>query len=181
MLLNKSIYVFVTCLFWAFYTSAQPTPGKEKLVVTFPTEYRWKSKKIPKDTKAIRGTEYTIRGKNSEGAPVQTVTITTIDRRYYPMKAEGSPAEKWTYEKAGCPEATLDVVDKKVVDSRTAILYAINSTKLPGGDCGSVTLITYVVEGPTALHTVDLAIPDAQLTPKLYKQWCDALLQSRIE
>ena len=181
VLLNKSTYVFTICLFWAFSTAAQPTPGKETIIVSFPTEYRWKSNKIPKDTKGIRGTAYTVRGKNSESAPVQTVTVTTIDRRYYPMKAEGSPEEKWTYEKAGCPEAELDVVDSKAVDGRTAILYAIKSTKLPGGECGSVTLITYVAEGPTALHTVELAIPTEQLTPERYQLWCNALLQSRIE
>src|SRR5690554_6634821 len=165
--MTRIFRITVCLLLFAFLAKAQPTPGKEKLIVTFPTEYRWKSKKIPKDTKAIRGTEYTVRGKNSEGAAVQTVTITTIDRRYYPMKAEGSPEEKWTYEKAGCPDALLDIVDKKIVEGRTAILYAINSTKLPDGECGSVTLVTYVVEGPTALHTIELAIPEIQLTPEL--------------
>src|SRR5690606_39439988 len=78
-------------------------------------------------------------------------------------------------------EATLEVVDKKVVDGRTAILYTIKATKTPEGECGSTNLITYVAEGPTALHTVELAIPEAQLTPERYKKWCDTLLRSRIE
>src|SRR5690606_39656254 len=115
----------------------------------------WKGTKIPKDTKGIRGTAYTIRGSAANNAAVKLVTVTTIDRRYYPMKAEGSPEEKWLYEKSACPEATLEVVDKKVVDGRAAILYAIKSTKMANGECGSANLITYVVEGPTALHTVD--------------------------
>lgn len=160
---------------------AQIKPGEEKIVVDLPSKYRWKSTKIPKDTKGIRGTAYTIRGRAADEAAVKQVTVTTIDRRYYPMKAEGSPEEKWLYEKSACPEATLEVVDKKVVDGRTAILYTIKATKTPEGECGSTNLITYVAEGPTALHTVELAIPEAQLTPERYKKWCDTLLRSRIE
>lgn len=179
--MTQILVTTVYLLFWAFLADAQPTAGKETLIVTLPTEYRWKSDKIPKDTKGIRSTAYTVRGKNPENTPVQRVTVTTIDRRYYPMKAEGSPEEKWIYEKAGCPEAELEIVDKKVVDGHTAILYAIKSTKLPDAECGSVTLITYVAEGPTALHTVELAIPKAHFTPERYQQWCDTLLQSRIE
>ena len=173
--------LIIAGLFTTSLAQAQIKPGTEKIVVNLPSEYRWKSTKIPKDTKGIRGTAYTVRGKKADSAPVMQVTVTTIDRRYYPMKAEGSPEEKWAYEQAGCPEAELDVVDKKVVEERTAILYAIKSTKLPDGECGSVTLITYVAEGPTALHTVELAIPESQLTPELYSQWCEALLQSHIE
>ena len=167
---------FVTS--WA---QAQIKPGTEKIVVNLPSEYRWKSKKIPKDTKGIRGTAYTIRGRAADDAAVKQVTVTTIDRRYYPMKAEGTPEEKWAYEKAGCPEAMLEVVNKKVVDGHTAILYAIKSTKVNDGECGSANLITYVVEGPTALHTIELNIPARQFTTDRYKQWCDALLQSYIE
>ncbi len=181
---RKMIRILICFLMGGFFTSwahAQIKPGEEKIVVNLPSEYRWKSKKIPKDTKGIRGTAYTIRGRAAASAPVKQVTVTTIDRRYYPMTAEGSPEEKWAYEKAGCPEATLEVVDKKVVEERTAILYAIKSTKVPDGECGSTNLITYVVEGPTALHTVELAIPETQFTPEGFKMWCDALLQSHIE
>lgn len=173
--------LLIACLSWVSFAAAQPKPGKEKIVVPFLKEYRWKSKKIPKDTKGIRGTEYTVRDKAADTAAVRTVTITTIDRRYYPMKAEGAPEEKWAFEKAGCPDAALDIVDKKVTDGRTAILYAVKATKLPDGECGSTVLLTYVAEGPTAFHTVELAIPTAQFTPERYKQWCDVLLQSRIE
>ena len=160
---------------------AQIEPGKEKIVVNLPPAYRWKSKKIPKDTKAIRGTAYTVRGKAADAAPVKLVTVTTIDRRYYPMKAEGMPEEKLAYEKSICPGAELEVVDTKVTDGRTAILYTIKSAKTDDGDCGSAHLITYVVEGPTALHTVELTIPDDAFTQERYKMWCDALIQSRIE
>ncbi|MFB2120224.1 hypothetical protein [Parapedobacter sp. 2B3] len=164
------------------WAHAQIKPGEEKIVVDLPSEYRWKSTKIPKDTKGIRGTAYTIRGSAANDAAVKQVTVTTIDRRYYPMKAEGSPEEKWLYEKSGCPEATLEVIDKKVVDGRTAILYAIKSTKTPDdGECGSVNLITYVAEGSTALHTVELAIPQSHFTPERYQKWCDTLLKSHIE
>lgn len=162
-------------------THAQIKPGEEKLAINLPSAYRWKSTNIPKDTKGIRGTAYTIKGRTAEDAAVRQVTVTTIDRRYYPMKAEGSPEEKWQYERAGCPEAELEVVDKKTADGRTAILYTIKSTKLPDGACGSTNLVTYVVEGPTALHTVELAIPEAQFTPETYEMWCTALLQSHIE
>lgn len=172
--------IMIGC-FVASLAHAQIKPGKERIVVEFPEGYRWKSTKIPKDTKGIRGTAYTVRGSDAHDAPVKEVIVTTIDRRYYPMKAEGTPEEKWAYEKAGCPEAVLEVVDKKVVDGRTAILYAIKSTKLPDSGCGSGILITYVVEGPTAMHTVELAVPEAQFTVPMYQQWCDALLASHIE
>lgn len=181
MLRHKSMYVFLICLFWTFCGIAQPTPGKEKIVISFPGDYRWKNAKIPKDTKGIRGTSYTVRGSEAEKAPVKTVTVTTIDRRYYPMKALGTPEEKWEFEKAGCPEASLDIVDKKTVDGRTSILYVIKATKSPDEACGSTVLLTYVAEGPTALHTVELAIPQAHFTPELQQQWCDALLRSQIE
>jgi len=175
------ISIFVACLCWTFCCWAQPTPGKEKIVISFPGEYRWKSAKIPKDTKGIRGTAYTVRGREAEEAPVKTVTVTTIDRRYYPMKALGTPEEKWEFEKAGCPEASLDIVDKKTVDGRMSILYLIKATKSSDGACGSTALLTFVAEGPTALHTVELAIPQDHLTPELQQQWCEALLQSQIE
>ncbi len=175
------IYVLVSCLCWVFRVSAQPQPGKEKIVIDFPAPYRWKSGKIPKDTKGIRGTLYTVRGKQADSAPVKTVTVTTIDRRYYPMKAEGTPEEKWEFEKAGCPDAKLDILNRNVAEGRTAILYAINATKSAERECGSTTLLTYVAEGPTALHTVELAIPEEQFTPEVEQQWREALLQSRIE
>lgn len=177
----KSLYAFVICSCWVLSGNAQPTPGKEKIVISFPGESRWKSTKIPKDTKGIRGIAYTVKEGKAQNAPVKTVTVTTIDRRYYPMKAEGTPEEKWEFEKAGCPEATLDIVDRRTVEGRTSILYAVGSTKLPEGDCGSTVLLTYVAEGPTALHTVELAIPQERFTPELRQQWRDALLQSRIE
>ena len=177
----RIVICFAIAAFFMSTAHAQIKPGEEKIVFDLPAEYRWKSKKIPKDTKGIRGTAYTIRGSKADNAAVKQVTVTTIDRRYYPMKAEGTPEEKWTYEKAGCPDAALEVVDKKVVEGRTAILYAIKSTKLPDSPCGSITLLTYVAEGPTAFHTVELAIPEEQLTAALYQQWCDALLTSRIE
>lgn len=173
--------IAITSLACLFQAMAQPKPGKEKLVLSLPDTYRWKSTKIPKDTKGIRSTAYTVRGKNAQEAPVQTVTVTTIDRRYYPMKAEGMPQEKWEYEKTDCPDAMLEVVDKKVVEERTAVLYAIKSARLPGGLCGSAVLLTYLVEGPTAFHTVELTIPQTAFTPAVYKQWSDALLQSRVE
>src|SRR5690606_34360583 len=173
--------LFVACVGWLPSGSAQPTPGKERIVTVFPGTHRGKSSKIPKDTQGIRGTEFTARGKGSESAPVRTVIVTTIDRRYYPMKAAGTPEEKWEFERAGCPDAQLQVLDKKTVDGRTAILYAIEATKVPDGDCGSAVLLTYVAEGPTALHTIELMIPQDQYTPALLKQWSDALLQSRIE
>ncbi|MGK6351207.1 hypothetical protein [Parapedobacter sp. DT-150] len=181
MLRYQSGCLLVAGMLLVFLANAQPKPGKETIEVPFPPEYRWKSKAIPKDTKGIRSTLYTVSGKNTENAPVQTVTITTIDRRYYPMKAEGSPQEKWEYEKAGCPEATLEVIDRKVTDGRTAILYAIKSTRSADGECGSTVLLTYVAEGPTAFHTVELAIPTQHFTPSVSQQWYHALLQSRIE
>ncbi|WP_143053816.1 hypothetical protein [Parapedobacter koreensis] len=174
-------YFIIVQLLSTFHGYAQPTPGKEKIVISLPAEYRWKSQNIPKDTKGIRGTSYAIRGKDAQQAPVQMVTVTTIDKRYYPMRAEGSPQEKLEFEKAGCPDASLDVVDKKVVEGRTAILYAIKNTKSAEGDCGSAVLLTYVAEGPTALHTIELAIPTSHFTQDTYHQWCDTLLQSRIE
>lgn len=173
--------LILTGICLAFQVNAQPTPGKEKIVISFPSEYRWKSRKIPKDTKAIRGTEYMVRGKDAEHAPVQTVTVTTIDRRYYPMKAEGSPEEKWEFEKSDCPDAALEIVDKQVNNGRTAILYAIKGNRPPGGLCGEGNLLIYVAEGPTAFHTVELTIPQAQFTPERFEAWCDTLLQSRIE
>lgn len=176
---NITGFLIVASMFLASQIMAQPKPGKETIVVAFPTEYRWKGKKIPKDTKAIRGTEYTIRGRNMENAPVQTITVTTIDRRYYPMKAEGAPQEKLEYERANCPQATLDIVDITVVDGRTAILYSIKSDT--DDECGSTVLLAYIIEGPTAFHTVELDIPKEHFTPSLYQQWCDALLQSRIK
>ena len=179
--MRRGLYIVIACLCWTFCSRAQPTPGKEKIVIDFPGDYRWKSSKIPKDSKGIRGTTYTVRGNAAEKAPVTTVTVTTIDRRYYPMKASGTPEEKWAFEKAGCPEALLDVVDQKQVDGRTAILYAITGTKSAAGPCGSTTLLTYVAEGPTALHTVELAIPQENYTPQLKQQWRDALVQSQIE
>jgi len=180
--MNKTAFFLTVGLFITLHmTQAQPKPGKEKIVVALPEGYRWKSARIPKDTKAIRGTEYRVAGKNAQDAPVQTVTVTTIDRRYYPMKAAGMPEEKWEYEKAACIDAELEIVDRKEQDGRTAILYSIKSAKSGESECGSTTLLTYVAEGPTAFHTVELAIPQDQLTPVLYKQWCDALLASRIE
>lgn len=178
---TNSLFILVACVCWVFGSKAQPTPGKEKIVITFPGEYRWKSTKIPKDTKGIRGTAYTVKGREEENAPVKTVTVTTIDRRYYPMKAEGTPEEKWEFEKAGCPEALLDIVDRKTAEGRTSILYAIKATKSPEGACGSTVLLTYVAEGPTALHTVELSIPQERYTPELQQEWHDALLQSKIE
>src|SRR5690606_22081709 len=179
--MTRIVICMIVGCFLMPWAHAQIKPGEEKIVVNLPSEYRWKSTKIPKDTKGIRGTAYTVRGSAANDAAVKQVTVTTIDRRYYPMKAEGSPEEKWQYEKSACPEAALEVVDKKVVDGRTAILYAIKSTKIPDGACGAANLITYVVEGPTALHTIELVTPQAQFTPERDRKWCDALLQSHIE
>ena len=175
------LFIFIACLCCACFVQAQPTPGKETIVIKFPGEYRWKSSKIPKDTKGIRGTSYTIKGRGAETAPINTVTVTTIDRRYYPMEARGMPEEKWAFEKSGCPDAELDVIDQKTVDGHTSILYAISATRTADSDCGSTVLLTYITEGPTALHTVELTIPQEDFTPELLEQWREALLHSQVE
>jgi len=179
--MKQRVYMIIACLCWAFSSKAQPVPGKETIVIDFPGEYHWKHTKIPKDTKGIRGMVYSMKGSGAANVPVKTVTVTTIDRRYYPMKALGMPEEKWQFEKAGCPEASLDMIDQKNVDGHTAILYAIKATRSANSDCGSTVLLTYVAEGPTALHTVELSIPQNEFTPQLQQQWHDALLQSKIE
>lgn len=175
-----NLFCIIVALFACLSLSAQTTPGKESIKIQFPTEYRWKNKKIPKETKAIRGTAYTVRGKNAESASVKSVIVTTIDKRYYPMKAEGSPEEKWTYVKAACPDAILEVIDRQIADGRTAILYAIQSGNDQGGDCSSAVLLSYVIEGPTALHTIELYIPTDQYDQHTFKTWCDILLQAEI-
>ena len=131
------------CLIIAgFFTTslaqAQIKPGTEKIVLNLPSEYRWKSTKIPKDTKGIRGTAYTVRGKKADGAPVMQVTVTTIDRRYYPMKVKGPREEKWRSEKPDGPEPGWMGVVKKLLGNVPPFLNALNSTKLPKASAGRV-------------------------------------------
>lgn len=177
---GKIAYAVVIVLFAFLSLSAQPTPGKEKITIELPAEYRWRSNKIPKETKAIRATAYTVRGNNAENSPVTSVTVTTIDKRYYPMKAAGSPEEKWTYVKIGCPDATLDMIDQRTTEGRTAILYAIRSASDEGGDCDASVLLAYVAEGPTALHTIELYLPADTYGHEIFKMWCGILLQAEI-
>lgn len=181
MIRTVRMHLVAAALCSALFATAQPKPGTEKITVSLPAEYRWKSNKIPKDTKAIRGTAYTVSGKGAEYAAVQTVTVTTIDRRYFPMKADGSPQEKWEFEKADCPESQLEIIDRQTHDARTAILYAVKDIRATDGLCGDATLLSYIAEGPTAFHTIELTIPTQLLTPELFKLWCAALLASRIE
>jgi len=175
----KTTYLVAAILFVFLSVSAQPKPGEERITIELPSTYRWKSKKIPKDTKGIRGTLYAAAGKDTEAVPVDSVTITTIDKRYYPVKAEGIPEEKLAYIRIACSDATLEIVNSKTVPGRTAILYVIKGTNGAGG-CGSSTLLTYVAEGPTALHTIELHIPAEQYSQEVFKLWCDILLGAKI-
>ncbi len=169
--------IAVLACFTAF---AQPKPGRERISMELPAAYRWKSQKIPKDTKAIRGTLYTVRTAAGETAPVDSILITTIDKRYYPMKAEGAPEEKWAYVKSACPQAALEIIDRKVASGRTAILYCISSPGETDSVCGSSVLLAYIVEGPTALHTIELHIPVTQYSPEMAAMWRDILLAAVI-
>lgn len=175
----KATYIVILVLFAFVCVSAQPKPGEERITIELPSAYRWKSKKIPKDSKGIRGTLYMAVGRQSAAAPVDSVTVTTIDKRYYPINAEGTPEEKLAYIQIACSEATLEIVNSRTVSGRTAILYAIRGT-IGAGECGSSTLLTYVAEGPTALHTIELHIPTEQYSQDLFKIWCDILLQAKI-
>ena len=155
-----------------------PTPGKEQITIDLPETSPWKGKKIPKDTKAIRGKLYTVRGRRSE-AIVDSVVVTTIDKRYFPMKAEGAPEEKWAYIKTSCPAAELTIVNQKVASGRTAILYTVQSAG-DNNDCGTAVLLAYIAEGPTALHTIEVYIPKGQFNDRTFGMWCDILLAAEI-
>lgn len=167
--------LMLTC----FAVLAQPRPGKERITIDLPSTNRWKNQKIPKDTKAIRGTLYTVRGKKAN-PPVDSIVVTTIDKRYYPMKANGAPEEKWIYMKAACPAAELEILNKKVVSGRTAILYTIKAANGVAAACGSSILLAYIAEGPTALHTIELHIPVAQFSEDVFETWCNILLGAVI-
>ena len=170
----------VFLLLIGFAAMAQPTPGKEKISIDLPATMRWKSTKVPKDTKAIRGILYTVRGEKN-GAPVDSVVITTIDKRYFSLRAEGTPEEKWAYVKSECPTAELTIVDKKIIDAgRTAILYLIKPEDADSGACSSSVLLTYVIEGPTALHTIEVHIPTLLFNSGILEQWRDILLRASI-
>lgn len=158
---------------------AQPKPGGERITLELPSNYRWKSKKILKETKGIRGTLLHVMGRQVNSTPVDSITITTIDHRYYPLKAEGTAEEKLTYIQNRCPEATLDVVEQETIYSRVAILYTISGVDRSGG-CGSSTLLNYVVEGPTALHTIELYIPSERYSQEIFDTWCAILLRAKI-
>lgn len=162
-------------------SKSTPQPGKEKLVIPLPADIRWKSQKVPKDTKAIRGFRYLASGPRSSQSVVQEILVTTIDRRYFPMKAEGSPEEKLQYEQTGCPDATLEIIDRHLADGRLAILYAIRKTKHAEALCGSTTQLVYVAEGPTAFHTAELVFPEEMYASSDFQRWCDIFRNCRIE
>lgn len=177
--MHRTIYCLLISFLFAGVSYAQPKPGKESINIVLPKEYRWKKNKIPKDTKSIRGTEYTIRGKNTENAPVTSIIITTIDKRYYPIKAASAPSDKLSYTRENCPDAELKILEQQTQDNLTSILYTIQS---PTEDaCGQTVFLGYAVEGPTAFHTIELDINSEVYSEELMQQWSDILLAAVIK
>lgn len=173
----KHFALILLCSFFAIVTFAQPKPGKESINIDLPAAYKWKKVKIKKDTKSIRGIEYSATGKNSADAPVQKVVITTIDRRYYPIKAGTTVSDKIGYTQSDCPEAKLTTVEQKTADKLTSIIYLISSET--DDTCGDTIFLGYAIEGPTAFHTIDIEIAKENYSETLLDEW-KAIFSSAI-
>lgn len=177
--LFNTIGVVAIALLLTGKAHAQPTPGKEEIVIELPADYRWKQSRVRKDTKSIRESVFTVTGRHAATSPVKSVRVTTIDRRYYPISSVSAPTDKLNYLRTSCPEAQLNILERKMVDTRSSVLFSIQSEA--AGNCGETVLLSYAAEGPTAYHTIELEIEKSESTTEDITQWSKILLTSVIQ
>lgn len=177
--LLKTLSFLTLTLVLAYPAHAQPTPGKEEIIIKLPADYRWKQSRVRKDTKSIRESVYNVTGRTAASSTVKSVRITTIDRRYYPISSASAPTDKLNYLRTTCPEANLTILDRKMVDTRSSVLFSIQSEV--DGYCGETVFLSYAIEGPTAYHTIELAIDKTDSITEDISQWSTILLGATIQ
>lgn len=158
---------------------AQPTPGKEEIVIELPSDYRWKRTRVRKDTKSIRESVYHVAGRDAANSTVKSVRITTIDRRYFPISSASAPTDKLNYHRTTCPDAMLSILERRMEDTRSSVLFSIQSDT--DGYCGETVFLSYAVEGPTAYHTIELEIEKTETVGADTAQWSKILLDATVQ
>ncbi len=158
---------------------AQPTPGKEEIVIELPSEYRWKQSRVRKDTKSIRESVYHVAGRNAANSTVKSVRITTIDRRYFPISSASAPTDKLNFIRTTCPDANLNIQERRMEDTRSSVLFSIQSDT--EGFCGQTVFLSYAVEGPTAYHTIELEIENTASIGDDMALWSKILLAATVK
>lgn len=164
-------------------------PGREKITLQLPRDYRWDTRKVPKDESSIRSWTYqgTLRtaAEPATALPDLTLEVTTIDRRYYPIRAGSSVTDKLTMMQNADPMSRLDIHQNKIQENLKAIIYTISPGN-PGDELSSVEdepciLLGLAAEGPTAFHEVLLKIPRSLSSPELIAYWTNILSSCLIE
>lgn len=155
------------------------TPGKEEIVIDLPTEYRWKRSRVRKDTPSIREFVHHVSGRNAENSLVKSVRINTIDRRYFPMSSASAPVDKLNFHQQTCPDATLEIIQRQMVDTRNSVLFSIQSDT--DGYCGETIFLSLAAEGPTAYHTIELEIKNIPEATSELARWKQVLLDAVIK
>ncbi len=176
MLRILCVLVFLGCLMAT--AQAQIKPGKEKLEIDLPESVRWRTKKIPKDTRAIRGFEHFARPRDTAGLAVQSLELTTIDKRYFPIRARETVQQKVAFYKSSCEDAALQVLTQEQREHGSWIVYMVRT--FGESDCLPEVFIGLAAEGPTAFHSVEILVPAERVTDELIAQWTDILGSARI-
>lgn len=174
-------------------TPREIKPGREKITIQLPKDYRWDTRKVPKDESSIRAWTHhgTLRAAASTSAatasalPELTLEVTTIDRRYYPIRAGSSVTDKLTMMQNADPMSRLDIHQNKIQEKLKAIIYTISpgepGDKQSSAEDESYVLLGLAAEGPTAFHEVLLKIPRPLASPELIAYWTNVLASSLIE
>lgn len=175
----KALLLLTIGLLGTTLVQAQPTPGKEEVVIEFPSDYRWKQSRVRKDTKSIRESVFTATGRNAANATVKSVRITTIDRRYFPISSASAPTDKLSYIRTTCPDAALNILERRMEDTRSSVLFSIQSDT--AGFCGQTVFVSYALEGPTAYHTIELEIENTPSIGDDTAMWSKILLAATVK
>lgn len=95
------------------------------------------------------------------------------------MSSASAPADKLNFQHTVCPDATLTMLDQRFVDTRSSVLFSIQSDS--DGICGETILLSLAAEGPTAYHTIELEIDKKTDVETELATWSKILLEAVIQ
>jgi len=158
---------------------AQIKPGKEKLLVQLDPAYKWKSSTEKSEFNSIRKTTFKIQGKQSIEYPIQLLELTTIDKRYYTIKARAAAMDKLKYYQSQCQEIVLDLRQQGVTENGSFVIYILQAPI--DVECMDHVFLGLAVDGPTAFHGIEIKIPKEKANAALLEQWVALLSEYKIQ
>ncbi|HVD99174.1 MAG TPA: hypothetical protein VNB90_13285 [Cytophagaceae bacterium] len=173
----KRILLPFLFIFLAAITHAQDTTSTEKLIILWPTEYKWKVASSQQDGKVQlieiipekeRLDKWTIMGTMMSLNGVKNLSVTMVMNAMYDQA------------KQIAPEAMLTLIEKNEEVKNPWVIFKIEAPAYTG-DKKPESQLYYVIQGNAALYSNFVAVKEKKLSDSFVEKWTKIFKSSILE